>query len=210
MEKWLQPAVFGLAGSLLTIIIRWIIDSFNKRIQFNREIKKDFLSFQIKSADSITGLVHANIHYVTIIINAINSLVEHYGDENYDVDYLGDLIDKNIHQLESNEEKLMNSSAYLYFRLDEQWTTDNQRNLIDLVSKFSIIKADVAILEEDYEELNEEQQIEIDRMIESLREEALSLLIEINGLLVKYQTSILKSLDLIKAEIRKQFKQLNK
>lgn len=202
-----QETIIGfLTGTVATIVLKGIVDAINKTIEFKRELKKRIYDKKLDAAESAVTAMFQNVQSSLIIINAIEAAL------NRDMD--GELLEMvwNIYfkQIEKSEQNLLNSTASLYFQLDnpELWSNEDQQNLLDVYSKIKVLGEEIQYYDGELENIPEgETYDEIETLIEEeLRPTAKKEIAKLKELLTKCTSAQLVAIDKIKDD----FQLLNK
>jgi len=136
-----QETIIGfLTGSLATVILKGIIDGFNKRIEFRRELKKKLYDKKIDAAENTVKALVKSMESALILANTIDTALENEMDEEIFIN----IWETYFNLMGESETALLNSSAYLYFQLQdaEFWSNEDQRLFIETISKVKVIGTD--------------------------------------------------------------------
>lgn len=199
-----QGTIIGiLTGSLGTIVVKGIIDFFNKSAEHKREIKRGFYGKKLASAEETIRSLFNNYQSMIVIVNAIDNLVE----SDMDGDFFDQIWTSYYAQMTKAEEQLLSSSASLYFQLenDELWSNEDQKELLEIYSNVKILSDEIQYLnslidESDDDEVKTKTEIYIE---EELRA---PLILEMKRLAEKLRKSyqgIFKTIESIKKEVKK-------
>src|SRR6266700_3475358 len=114
-----------LSGTLATIVVKAVINNFDKKQDFNREIKKIIYVKKLEKAEKAVAFYWTYLNRVIeikksfeVIITAINELDE----KDNDMQVIQDTINKNRSMLSelSTEKYLDINSIHLYFDLEDE------------------------------------------------------------------------------------------
>ena len=134
-----------LGGSLITIIIKEILNQFNKRQDFSRELKKITYERKLEKAENAIAFYWTYLNKIIeskksfeVIIEALEEIDE----TDKDIEIIGDLLKKNgqaIIDLTTDKYSQINA-IHLYFDLEEKdkW---NETDLFDLIQNLSETKS---------------------------------------------------------------------
>ena len=199
-----QQTIIGiLTGSLGTIIVKGIIDFFNKRVEHKREIKKGFYEKKLVSAEETIRSLFNNYQSMVVIVNAIDNLVE----TDMDGDFFDHIWKSYFEQMTIGEKQLLSSSASLYFQLenDELWSNVDQKELLEIYSNVKVLSDEIQYLnslisESDDNEAIEQTGVHIEKELRPL------LIIEMKRLAEKLRKSyqaVFATMESIKKEVKK-------
>ena len=133
-----------LSGSLVTLILKSIIDFINKKIEFNREFKRQFFEKKLEAADKAV----ANIYSMASLIGTISASYEMMANplKEFNHEVFKMIVTNANARLQKLDELSINmNSIYLYTNIDENlnWTANDDKLLLD---NFSNLKAQDANL----------------------------------------------------------------
>jgi len=163
-----------LSGSLATLIIKNIFDLINRKVEFNRELKKKFFEKKLEAADKAV----ANMYSIASSIGILSASYEMMSDPNKNFSY--EVFRTVVANSSSRLEKLSDisltsfNSIYLYTDIDSNptWTHDDDKRFLDNFSDLQAQDANLtnAFAAYDYSLKNEsaEQQIKVWNDIEKL------------------------------------------
>ena len=199
-----QETIIGfLTGTIATIILKGIIEFYQKKVEFKRELEKSFYNKKLDAAEQAVKAMFQNVQSATVIVTAIKNVLER------DMD--GELFDQiwvaYFKIIEQGEFSLLNSTASMYFQLDnsELWSNEDQQNLFDVYSKIKILGEEFDIYEDELEKLQENDKAyhELDNYIENvIKVNAKEELSKLKGLLEKSSNAQLTSIKQIKNEFK--------
>ncbi|WP_422360312.1 hypothetical protein [Reichenbachiella sp.] len=199
-----QETIIGfLTGTVATIILKGIVDFFQKRVEFKRELKKSLYDKKLDAAEEAAKAMFQNVQSATIIVNAIKNVLE----RDMDGELFEQIWEAYFKIIEQGESSLLNSTAPMYFQLDnpELWSNEDQQNLFDVYSKIKILGEEIQIYEDELDKHQENDEVydELENYIENeLRVNAKEELSKLKELLEKNSNAQLAAIE----EIKKEFK----
>jgi len=156
-----------LSGSLVTLVIKELINQFNKRQDFQREIKKVTYIRKLEKAEKAVAFYWTYLNRVTeikksfeVVITAINELNE----KDNDMQIVQDVLNKNgVALAELSLEKYLDiNSVHLYFDLEdkEKWDENDIGTLLKSMAETKSIDNDIKFwtnLHDNYNSQNDPQ-----------------------------------------------------
>lgn len=140
MEINIDAITAFLSGSLITLIFKELINQYNKKQDFNREINKIVYVRKLETGEKAIAFYNVYVNRVISMTKSIEIIAKAFKDlenSSYDLTLIKEIIDQNgkaLTDLESND-FIDISAVHLYFNLkdEEKWSA------IDLQSMYSIM-----------------------------------------------------------------------
>lgn len=160
-----NTALIGfLSGSLMTILIKEVINQINKKQDFDRKIKKITYTRKLEKAENAVAFYWTGLARVTeikksfeVIVTAINEL----NDKGNDLQVVQEILNKNGQALsELSIQKFYEiNSVHLYFDLDDKgnWNEDDTGILIKSIAETKSIDNDIKFWIELYDNYKNQQ-----------------------------------------------------
>lgn len=199
-----QETIIGfLTGTVATIILKGIVDFFQKRVEFKRELKKSLYDKKLDAAEEAVKAMFQNVQSATTIVNAIKNVLE----RDMDGELFEQIWEAYFKIIEQGESSLLNSTASMYFQLEnpELWSNEDQQNLFDVYSKIKILGEEIQIYEDELDKHQENDKVynELENYIENeLRVKAKEELGKLKELLEKNSNAQLAAIEKIKKEFK--------
>lgn len=156
-----------LSGSLATLIIKYIIDAINKKVEFRRELMKLTYVRKLEKAENAIAFYYT---YVTKIVELKKSFqvfiqaLKKIENDDYDndVEIIQNIINQNSAALTllMSEKYFDINSIHLYFDLDdaEQWNENDLENMLKQLSETKSLDNDLQFWLSLYNSHNEKKE----------------------------------------------------
>lgn len=151
MSEELIGILGGLIGSILTVVITKVLELVQKKNEFNYELKKQFFSNKLLSAESAT----IQYEHLTVVINQLIILFSRYRESDSNVgrnlnENLLKQIDEKI-ALANSSSLALSSSINLYFDLTSNYTPNEiLTNFYDSINMLAPYSENVEKTHEQY------------------------------------------------------------
>jgi hypothetical protein len=139
-----------LGGSLVTLIIKELLNQFNKHQDFNRELIKITYVKKLEKAENATAFYWTCLNKLTEMKKSLDFViiaVNEFEDNAYDLEIIEDLMNKTSQTLtDLASEKYLNiNSIHLYFDLEdtEKWNENDMSKLIKALSETKSIDNEI-------------------------------------------------------------------
>ncbi len=199
-----QETIIGiLTGSVATITIKGIIDYFNKKVEFRRELKKNLYGKKLEAAEHGIKAMFQSYQSAVIIANAIDSLLT----EEIEGDLFENIWQSYFNLMDEGETRLLNSSASLYFKMHNNalWSNKDQKEFLKLLSNVKIYGEHFKSYKVELEKINSKKELKrVELEIEDKFRGAIRNEFEdLSKVLKKYATAQFNTIEEIKSEFTK-------
>ncbi|ELR73517.1 hypothetical protein C900_04369 [Fulvivirga imtechensis AK7] len=141
MDITLSSIVGFLGGSLLTLIVKEVLNQINKKIDYNRDLNKITYQRKLQIAENAIAYYWTYLNKAIEIQKSVETLVKAAENEEseQDIDFIEQMLVKNsqlMEELGSHKYYDINS-IHLYFDLDDsdKWNEEDLTNLYECLAE---------------------------------------------------------------------------
>jgi hypothetical protein len=127
-----------LSGSVITLIIKEVVNQINRKVDFERDLKKITFQKKIDKAEKAVSFYWTYLNKVVELKKSLETMHKVFDDidnAQQDVGHIGDILDRNAKVLaDLDGEKYFDvNGIHLYFDLedDESWNEEDLGKMID-------------------------------------------------------------------------------